>query len=226
MMIFPDYTYSRTQTIGNTTNSLSPNAGTAAFAKFGRTLTGGEGESAWGNCPAAAKKLTTMTESDRSTFESWLDELEPIGGTYHDAGLVWGLRLISPDGMFKDENSAAPNSRPIGRHIIFMTDGEADARASILSHQGYEVVDRRVSGSSTTSNADMKVRHQARFAALCEQADAKNITVWVIAFATTPDKEVRECATAGKLYVAQSRSELIAAFNNIAGQISRLRLAQ
>lgn len=226
MMMLPDYSYSRTESIGGTTSALSPSATTTNYAKFGRTASGGEGNSAWGNCPTPAKKLRTMTESDRSVFSGWLNELVPIGGTYHDAGMVWGLRLLSKDGMFADENSAAPNSRPIGRHIIFMTDGQMDARAAILSHQGYEVVDRRVSGSSTTSDDNMKARHRARFSALCQTATQKNITVWVIAFATTPDEEVENCATAGKLYVTQSRQQLINAFNDIAGQISRLRLAQ
>lgn len=226
MMIFPDITYSRTQSIGGTTNTLAPAATSDEYAKFGRTENGGEGNSAWGNCPSPAKKLTTMTNADSAVFQGWLDELVPLGGTYHDAGMVWGLRLLSRDGMFADENSAAPNSRPIGRHLIFMTDGTMDARAAILSHQGYEVVDRRVSGSSTKSDSDMKALHRARLAALCRQAAPKNITIWVIAFDTALDNEVRGCATAGKLYVASSRQQLIDAFNDIAGQISRLRLAQ
>ncbi len=226
MMIFPNYTYSRNREISNAPTSLTPSATSSIYPKFGKPVSGETDNSAWGNCPAAAKKLRTMTAADKAIFQGWVDSLIPVGGTYHDAGLVWGLRLLSQDGLFADENSAAPNSRPIGRHIIFMTDGQQDARTTILSHQGYEAVDRRVSGSSSTSDADMKAKHLARFSALCDIAPSKNITIWVITFAQTSDSAVTDCATAGKLYVTQTREQLIKAFNDIAGQISRLRLAR
>lgn len=226
MMIFPNYTYSRNSDISNAPTSLTPSATSSIYPKFGKPVSGETDNSAWGNCPAAAKKLRTMTASDKAIFQGWVDSLIPVGGTYHDAGLVWGFRLLSQDGLFADENRAAPNSRPIGRHIIFMTDGQQDARTTILSHQGYEAVDRRVSGSSSTSDDNMKAKHLARFSALCDIATTKNITIWVITFAQTSDSEVTGCATAGKLYVTQTREQLINAFNDIAGQISRLRLAR
>ena len=69
----------------------------------------------WGVCPAAAMKLTTMTADDRSTFNTYIQSLQPVGGTYHDAGMVWGVRLLSPSGLFADENATAPNDRPISR---------------------------------------------------------------------------------------------------------------
>src|SRR3546814_18557078 len=68
--------------------------------------------------------LTTMTADDRETFEDYVESLQPLGGTYHDVGMVWGARLLSPTGLFADENATAPNERPISRHIVFMTDGE------------------------------------------------------------------------------------------------------
>src|SRR3546814_6088284 len=68
--------------------------------------------------------LTTMTADDRETFEDYVESLQPLGGTYHDVGMVWGARLLSPTGLFTDENATAPNERPISRHIVFMTDGE------------------------------------------------------------------------------------------------------
>jgi len=47
-------------------------------------------------------KLTTMTASDRSSFNTYINALQPVGGTYHDSGMVWGIRLLSPCGMFAD----------------------------------------------------------------------------------------------------------------------------
>src|SRR3546814_12451918 len=61
--------------------------------------------SGWGVCPAAAMNLTTMTADDRETFEDYVESLQPLGGTYHDVGMVWGARLPSPTGLFADENA-------------------------------------------------------------------------------------------------------------------------
>ncbi len=46
------------------------------------------GPNGWGVCPAAAMKLTTQKASDRSSFNAYINSLQPVGGTYHDAGMV------------------------------------------------------------------------------------------------------------------------------------------
>src|SRR3546814_5194953 len=84
-------------------------------------------------------KLTEMTKADQSTFDAYIDKLEAEGFTYHDVGMAWGARLISPTGLFARENATAKkNDRPISRHILFMTDGEMNTPRSNLSHQGLE----------------------------------------------------------------------------------------
>lgn len=176
-------------------------------------------------CPDAATKLTTMAASDRATFANKV-KFTPVGGTYHDIGMAWGLRLLSPDGLFKDENedAAAPNKRPIGRHLIFMTDGAMAPNAFNITSQGYEHFDQRVTGSINAS--ELKDRHDNRFVQLCEAGRSKNITIWVIAFDTNADATMLQCATAGKMYTPITASDLSAVFRDIAGQISRLRLSQ
>src|SRR3546814_10368179 len=47
-------------------------------------------------CPVPAMKLTEMTKADQSTFDAYIDKLEAEGFTYHDVGMAWGARLISP----------------------------------------------------------------------------------------------------------------------------------
>ncbi|HEY0595104.1 pilus assembly protein [Sphingopyxis sp.] len=177
----------------------------------------------WGVCPAPAMKLTTQKASDRSSFNSYINSLQPVGGTYHDAGMVWGVRLLSADGMFKDENSTAPNGRPISRHIIFMTDGEMAPNMGNLSFQGYEWKDKRVGG---TSDSALTARHNNRFLQLCEKAKAKNITVWVVGFGVTLNDQLTKCASSGKAYQANNASQLNDHFQAIARQISKLRLSE
>lgn len=179
--------------------------------------------SGWGVCPAAAMKLTTQTASNRATFNTYIQSLQPVGGTYHDSGMVWGIRLLSADGMFADENTTAPNSRPIARHIVFMTDGDMSANMGNLGFQGYEWTSKRVGG---TDDATQTARHNNRFLQLCEKAKAKNITIWVVSFGVALNTQMTTCATADKAYAATNATQLNQNFQSIARQISKLRLSQ
>lgn len=177
----------------------------------------------WGVCPAAAMNLTTQTSADRAGFVNYINSLQPLGGTYHDAGMVWGVRLMSPDGLFADQNATAPNGRPIGRHIIFMTDGEMSATRGNLSHQGYEHLMKRVGGNS---DAELTSRHNNRFLQLCEAARAKGMTVWVVGFGVALNDELNACASPGRAFAASNATQLNQQFQAIARQISRLRISQ
>lgn len=177
----------------------------------------------WGVCPAAAMNLTTMTQGDRGSFDSYITSLAPVGGTYHDSGMVWGIRLLSPDGLFKTENATAPNKRPISRHIVFMTDGDMAPNMGNLTFQGYEWTMKRVGG---TSDSGMTSRHNNRFLQLCEKAKAKNITVWAVSFGVSLNSQMTSCASPGKAYQANNAAQLNENFQAIARQISKLRLSQ
>lgn len=202
----------------NSSNVSSDSSTNGSWQRYSKYWSNG-----WGVCPAAAMKLTTMTKNDRSTFNTYVQSLQAVGGTYHDSGMVWGARLLSPDGMFADENSAAPNGRPISRHIIFMTDGDMSANMGNLGFQGYEWTMNRVGG---TSDSDLTSRHNNRFLQLCEKAKAKNITIWVVGFGVTLNNQLTTCATAGKAFQANNAEQLNEQFQAIARQISKLRLSQ
>ena len=204
----------------NSSNVSSENSTNGSWQNYSRYWGSG-----WGVCPVAAMKLTTQTANDRSTFNSYIQSLQPVGGTYHDAGMVWGVRLLSPDGMFADENadSTSPNKRPISRHIVFMTDGEMAPNMGNLSFQGYEWISKRI---GATSDSELTSRHNNRFLQLCEKAKAKNITVWVVGFGVTLNSQLTSCATPGKAYQANNAAQLNDNFQAIARQISKLRLSE
>jgi len=215
----PGSTPSTTGSITVNSSSVSSSTSTnGSWQNYSRYWSNG-----WGVCPVAAMKLTTQTASDRSSFNTYIQSLQPLGGTYHDAGMVWGVRLLSPDGMFADENSTAPNNRPISRHIVFMTDGQMAPNMGNLSFQGYEWLMKRVGG---TSDSNLTTRHNNRFAQLCEKAKAKNITVWVVSFGVSLNSSLTNCATPGKAYQANNAAQLNENFQAIARQISKLRLSQ
>jgi len=175
-------------------------------------------------CPAPSSKLAVRTRTD---VEDYVNSLVATGNTFHDLGMAWGVRLLSPNGLFASENTTAPNGRPISRHIIFMTDGMINTPPSMYSSHGYEESDRRVSGAAVTpSTSDLNSRHSARFQALCNQARANNITVWTIAFGTSNPSTLVTCADSGKAYVATNSAALTAQFQQIAANIAKLRLSR
>ena len=175
------------------------------------------------NCPAAAMKLTTMTSANRSTFQTYLNTLQPTGATFHDVGMVWGARLISPTGLFAAQNTSAPNGSAISRHIIFMTDGEPNPDGETLSMHGYEQLMQRI---GTNDHNEKIRRHNRRWMHICDQAKSRNITVWTVSFGTALTTEMRNCASGDKSFQANNAAQLRAQFQAIAQQITRLRLSE
>ena len=209
-LFLPAFTYNREQV-----NEETSSTDRSSMAEVG-------GDTA--ACPVPAMKLTVMTKADKTTFEDYIDDLEAKGFTYHDVGMAWGARLISPTGPFASENaSAEKNDRPISRHIVFMTDGDMNTPRANLSHQGQE---RSLPRIGATGDSDAVARHNNRFVQLCRQTRDKGITIWVVSFGVTSNAQLNSCATSGEAYESDDAEELNANFQSIARQISKLRLSQ
>ena len=67
------------------------------------------GSAGFAACPSPARKLEEMTASE---INSYVASLRAEGSTYHDIGMIWGGRLISPTGLFADENADARDTGP------------------------------------------------------------------------------------------------------------------
>ncbi|MGV3731704.1 MAG: pilus assembly protein TadG-related protein [Sphingopyxis sp.] len=208
-LFLPAVTYSRT--------SPAPYTSTTDSTNF--VEKGGD----YAACPVAAMNLTTMTSADRDTFANYIATLQPRGYTYHDAGMAWGARLISPTGLFAEENATATNGRPISRHIVFMTDGDMNTPRANMSHQGQEGAMNRI-GATSDSNAI--ARHNNRFTQLCRSARQRGITIWVVSFGVGSNSNLNSCASSGQAFEADNAAELNQQFQAIARQISKLRLSQ
>lgn len=171
-------------------------------------------------CPTA--RMQNLNEMDQVAFNAYIDSLTPVGGTYLDIGLVWGLRMISPQGMFAARNLVGPNGGQISRHVIFLTDGAMSPTATSISSYGLEVVSKRVTGST---NVDARTLHLRRFQALCD-GQRGSISLWAIGFTTTIDGALSTCADPNRAFSANSSAELEAAFTAIARDIADLRLVK
>jgi Flp pilus assembly protein TadG len=178
-------------------------------------------------CANEARKLQRW--DNPSDFDSYLDNLDAIGSTYHDIGLIWGARFLSPTGIFAAENATTDNGGTIDRHLIFMTDGDTVTSSSQYTSYGVEWYDRRrTSANGAPSSNDLTTQVNTRFLAMCKAIKNQNITLWVVSFGNGVSAgsitNLQNCATSGKFYNASNSSQLLDNFRTIANDISQLRL--
>lgn len=173
-------------------------------------------------CPKQVRRLGEMTRTQVSDYVNAAD-FTAHGGTYHDVGMMWGARFLSPTGPFSSDTAAWSNRNPPNRHLIFMTDGDMAPNQSIYGAYGFETLDQRVSAGAFSS---LTSRHNTRFLAICDAAKQRNITVWVVAFAQTMTTQLQNCASPGRAFYAADTAQLRTAFQQIASQIAELRITQ
>lgn len=176
-------------------------------------------------CPAEATKLQQYsTESD---FQSAIDAATArvTGGTYHDIGMLWGLRFISRTGFFSSDNPTERNGIPVNEHIVFMTDGKLDTGDTLYSAFGIQKFENRVQNCSWGSSG-CDSSHIARFKAACSLAKSMGVTVWVIALDVTDTADIKDCATSADHFYTSDGSDLQQVFEKIGQGIGNLRLTK
>jgi hypothetical protein len=171
-------------------------------------------------CPAAASKLAEMDADD---VNDYLGTISASGQTYHDIGMIWGGRLLSPTGLFSAENVDV-DSKPTSRHLIFLTDGETEPLDIAYGAYGVEPLDQRRWSQSSTLNLTETV--EARFAFACEEVKKKNVTVWVIGFGVSLNPVMTDCAGSGHFFEASNASQLNDVFSKIAAAMGDLRIGK
>ncbi|WP_374405758.1 pilus assembly protein TadG-related protein [Pelagerythrobacter sp.] len=171
-------------------------------------------------CPAPARKLSEMSAEELTDY---LGTLRAEGSTYHDIGMIWGGRLISPTGLFAAENADGPGSTT-SRHLIFLTDGETAPLDLSYSSYGFEPLDRRRWSPASTLSLTQTVEN--RFAFACGEVRRKNVTIWVIGFGVTLNDVMKDCAGEGHYFEAADAAELNASFAAIADSLSDLRVSR
>lgn len=170
-------------------------------------------------CPTPARALAEM---DDQAVSDYVATLRAGGSTYHDIGMIWGARLLSPTGPFAAENADPGDGRPTSRNIVFLTDGQTSSLDISYSSYGFEPLDRR--RWAPTSPLTLTQTIEQRFSFACKEAKKKNITVWIVAFGTDLNPIMEECAGPGKAFQANDSDELTEAFKKIAMSMADLRL--
>ena len=174
-------------------------------------------------CPAPARKLAEMTSGDVGTY---LGSLVAEGSTYHDIGMIWGGRLLSPTGLFATEN-ADVSGKTTSRHMIFLTDGLTAPLDVSYGTYGIEPLDtRRWNPTSPALGLTQAQMVEKRFGVACDQVKKHNITVWVIGFGTSLNPVLTACAGPGHYFEAANAAQLNDVFSKIAAQMGDLRIAK
>lgn len=201
------------------------NAGNEPELQFGRYdpfIQRGQSQS---GCPAEATTLRTYDSED--AFQTAINAATKrvTGGTYHDIGMLWGLRFISRTGFFADDNPTERDGIPVNQHIVFMTDGKLDTGKTLYSTYGVQQYQGRVQGC-TSGDSGCNSVHIKRFKAACDLAKSMGITVWVIALDVTDTDDIKGCATSADHFYTSDGSDLEEIFEKIGQGIGNLRLTR
>jgi len=172
-------------------------------------------------CPAPATRLVVY--DDKDDFQDAVDDsLDLVGGyTNHDLGMMWGMRFLASTGIFAADNPEEFNQVPVGKHIIFLTDGVMTADADNYSAFGVPRREDRMTGGGS-----LVQKHKNRFLNACNRAREMGMTVWVIALDVQgggPD-DIKPCASGEDHFFISDGSDLDTVFTRIGKGIGRLRL--
>ena len=192
--------------------------------QFGRYDPGMQEVSAQAACPAPASRLQTYANESAFSNAVSAATARVTGGTYHDTGMIWGMRFLSRTGFFGADNPTKIDDIPVNQHIVFMTDGKLETSDGIYAAHGIERYQNRTrtrNGSKTLSQ-----QHIARFLSACNVARSMGATIWVIALDVDSVNEIAPCATSEDHFYISNGSDLEEVFEQIGQGIGNLRLTR
>jgi Flp pilus assembly protein TadG len=152
--------------------------------------------------------LTRMT-NDPAIVRAAINQMSASGETYLPAGLIWGWRVLSDIGPFADGAGAA--DKPVRKVMVLMSDGANTKSPTYPLHTG-----------SNVSKANQLTQE------LCTKIKDTGVEIFTVALSVTDTGALQlmsECASgASYVYSVLNASELSAAFADIGGSISHVRL--
>jgi Flp pilus assembly protein TadG len=183
----------------------------------------------YGCAIAPVQRLTT----DKTVLDSLLDKMVATGNTNVPIGLFWGWMALKPGQPFGD--GVAYNKPDVTKIVIVLTDGANQSgfgsyvnqeNQSLYSGLGYAW--QKLLNTAGASNMDSVL--DDREAKICANMKAKGVVIYAVPMEVTDKtakKVLQGCASSAENYLAVDKaSDLEATFNQIAGSIGNLRIAQ
>ena len=182
------------------------------------------------NTMCDSQALLTLTTS-KDEINSRLATMVAKGTTNIPEGLMWGWRTLSPGEPFGDARSY--DTRNNEKVIVLMTDGANTYNAasnhnkSVYAAHGYASSGRL--GTTYTSSAYSSKMNQ-KMTTACTNAKAAGVKIYTVAFRLESDPTTQAllsgCASeASMAFRASDGAALVAAFERIGTEISKLRVA-
>lgn len=186
------------------------------------------------NCPPSP--VMAMTNVQSSVVNA-INALSANGYTVIPAGLLWGLRLISPGTPFTE--GAAYNDDKWVKAIVLLTDGQNDVEQGTNGHNKsiYNAFGYAKSGHlGNTNGNNAEATLDSKTLAVCSAIKAikdstggSAVRIYTIGFQVTSASQnlLRSCATKPDMYYnSPTNQELAGVFQDIAQGLSELRIAQ
>lgn len=220
---FSSYRYYYTTYYNYTTDPVTVNDNGGDTNLWEKMNAQGKQKGGWVACGKPVQRLTTMSQSQVEAYVNATDFV-PLGGTYHDAGMIWGTRMLSTKGVFAADNAPWPGRGATNKVLVFLTDGDMSPSPNSYGMYAMEYYDGRVTGGDL---GNQKAYHNARLLAECAKAQDMQIDVWTVSIAPAATAEMKQCATTSDQALATTNGDdLSAAFVRIAQQVARLRLSK
>jgi Flp pilus assembly protein TadG len=161
-------------------------------------------------CPTPIKDLS----DDKNALIGTINALNATGETYIPAGLLWGWNMLNPAAPLTSAKSQAEMASIDGKKVIvLMSDGASTLVPTYPDH---------VAGSANTANNLLDE--------ICDNVKGDDIEIFTVAFKVSDnaaESALQSCASgSGYAFDADSSSELVAAFREIAGMLSEVHLTK
>ncbi|HWJ75815.1 MAG TPA: pilus assembly protein [Kaistia sp.] len=200
------YSTAFTKTIKNSTTDYGPNSG------------------------CAIQPLLRLS-SDTGAVKSAIGGMIASGDTNIPIGLAWGWNTLAPDGPFADGVSYADDDYQ--KIVVLMTDGQNQNTSIDTGNQSYYssigyIWNNRL-GITSGSDTQRRTAMDNRLSALCTNVKARGVQIYTVRVEvkTGTSTVLQNCASRSDMfYDVQDASQLNGAFQDIAGEISKLRLSK
>ncbi len=199
------------------------------------------GTSAWTgynlgpNASCQMAPLSRLTK-DTASIKTKLKQMIAVGDTEIPIGLMWGWHVLSPNLPFAD--GAAYGTKGVIKIVVLVTDGQNTYSSgynsqvsatdnSLYTALGYQWQNRISTDGGSYSNPSQALND--RMAKVCSNMKAAGVVIYTVPVEvtdTTIKGLLQACATSPDKFIdVASSSDLAAAFANIAGSITALRIA-
>ena len=186
-------------------------------------------------CPIPMLPLQDATTSAGQTaVANTINAMWPrdAGGTQVQIGMIWGWRMLSPNGPFPANNGhplSYANQATLAwkKAVILMTDGTEEWPESHQDTGVSYLADGKMGTTSSTNQAVTNIGN--RLAAVCNNMKASgNFVIYTIGLGSdgASNTQLQQCATPDGGFYAATPSNLKTVFQSVANSLLTLRLSQ